>query len=46
MSVGAGFAQLAGMIPTDTPFPVIVQVCIAAFLACASFTLLMRVRRT
>jgi len=46
MSVGASFAQLAGMIPTDTPFPIIVQICTAAFLAFASFTLLMWVRRT
>jgi DHA1 family bicyclomycin/chloramphenicol resistance-like MFS transporter len=45
MSVGAGFAQLSGMIPTDTAFPLIVQICIAAFLAFASFTILMRVRR-
>ncbi len=45
MSVGAGFAQLAGMIPTDIAFPVVIQVCIAAFLAFASFTLLMWVRR-
>lgn len=45
MSIGAGFAQMAGMIPTDTAFPVVIQVCIAAFLACASFTILMRVRR-
>ena len=45
MSVGAGFAQLAGMIPTDTAFPVVIQVCIAAFLAFASFTLLMWLRR-
>jgi DHA1 family bicyclomycin/chloramphenicol resistance-like MFS transporter len=46
MSVGAGFAQMAGMIPTDTPFPIIIQICIAAFLAFASFTILMWRRRT
>jgi DHA1 family bicyclomycin/chloramphenicol resistance-like MFS transporter len=45
MSIGAGFAQMAGMIPTDTAFPVVIQVCIAAFMAFASFTLLMRLRR-
>jgi len=38
MSVGAAFAQLAGMIPTETPFPLIAQACTAAFLAFASFT--------
>jgi len=38
MSVGAGFAQLAGMIPTETAFPLIAQICTAAFLAFASFT--------
>ncbi len=46
MSVGAGFAQLAGMIPTDVAFPIIAQICIAAFLAFASFTFLMWVRRS
>lgn len=45
MSAGAGFAQLAGMIPTDIAFPVVIQVCIAAFMAFTSFTLLMWVRR-
>jgi DHA1 family bicyclomycin/chloramphenicol resistance-like MFS transporter len=46
MTIGAGFAQLAGMIPTDTPFPVIVQICVAAALAFGSFTLLMWLRRS
>ena len=45
MSIGAGFAQLAGMVPTDTPFPVVIQICVAAFLAFASFTGLMLLRR-
>ena len=46
MSVGAGFAQLAGMVPTDTPFPIIAQICIAAFLAFAVFSILIRIRRS
>ncbi len=46
MTVGASFAQLAGMIPTDTPVPVVAQICVAAFLAFSSFTLLMWSRRS
>ncbi|MDH3738963.1 MAG: multidrug effflux MFS transporter [Alphaproteobacteria bacterium] len=46
MSVGAGFAQVAGMMPTETAFPLVAQICTAAFLAFASFTLLMWLRRT
>ncbi|NKB49637.1 MAG: Bcr/CflA family efflux MFS transporter [Alphaproteobacteria bacterium] len=46
MAVGAAFAQSAGMIPTDTPFPLVIQVTIAAFLAFASFSFLIGRRRS
>ena len=46
MSIGAGFAQVAGMMPSDTAFPLVAQIGTASFLAFASFTFLMWLRRT
>ena len=45
MSIGAGFAQVAGMMPSDTAFPLVAQIGTASFLAFASFTFLMWLRR-
>lgn len=45
MTIGAGFAQLSGMLPKDTPYPVIGLIVFAGFAAAASFNILIRLRR-
>ena len=42
MSVGACFAQLAGMLPSNSALPISILICSAAFLAFGSFTYLIK----
>ena len=42
MSVGACFAQLAGMLPSTSALPVSILICFASFLAFGSFTYLIK----
>ena len=37
-SIGAGFAQIAGMLPSDNPYPLAIQICVASFLAFVGFS--------
>ena len=42
MSIGAGFAQIAGMLPSDNPYPMAIQICIASFVAFVGFCFFIR----